>query len=201
MDRCWSAPPSSSTRTDQTSAQNAQARPRPGRRMRRARRPGRRAAPSVRSSGRRPTSRWPGRISADLQLNLQPGMTMPGRVVFDATTRAAPTDLTTVRVTLRPVGQQTLDVGPLPPAEVDASGQFTVTGVAPGRYSLRANVGAPAAGRGRRANAAGAGRGAGAGRRGGAGSTLDAGVGRRQRPGHAGLPARRRAERESSPAP
>jgi hypothetical protein len=45
-----------------------------------------------------------------------------------------------MRVNLSPRGQQPgQDVG-IPPAQVDAIGRFTITGVGPGRYSLNANI-------------------------------------------------------------
>jgi hypothetical protein len=108
-----------------------------------------------------------GQNLTDVQLHLQPGMTVSGRVVFDASTLTPPTDLTRVRVTLTPVGQQTFEVGGVPPADVDANGNFKIAGVAPGRYALRGNVtlggGQGGAGQG------GGGRGQGAGQGGGRG--------------------------------
>lgn len=87
-----------------------------------------------------------GHDMADLTLVLQPGMTIAGRIAFDASTGQPPSDLTGTRVTLQPTGQSTLEVGPMPGAQADTSGQFTITGVPPGQYSLRANLNA--AGRG-----------------------------------------------------
>jgi hypothetical protein len=50
----------------------------------------------------------------------------------------APTDLTRVRVALAPASQtQGLDLAQNTPANLDATGNFTVTGVAPGRYTIR----------------------------------------------------------------
>ena len=78
-----------------------------------------------------------------VSVSLQPGMTVTGRVTFDSSTLQPPTDLTRVRVHLAPRGaQQGLDTGGLPPAQVDATGRFTVTGVPPGRYSINANAAA-----------------------------------------------------------
>jgi uncharacterized protein (DUF2141 family) len=49
-----------------------------------------------------------------------------------------PADLTRVRVTLSSVGQSSgLDMTQAQPAALDASGNFTVTGVSPGRYTVR----------------------------------------------------------------
>ena len=91
--------------------------------------------------------------SADVSINgqdvngvsvaLQPGMTVTGRVTFDSSALQPPTDLTRVRVNITPRGaQQGLDTGGLPPAQVDATGRFTVTGVPPGRYTINANAAA-----------------------------------------------------------
>jgi hypothetical protein len=98
-----------------------------------------------------------GQNLANVALNLQPGMTISGRVSFEGSVLAPPTDLTRVRVSLSPRGQQAMDVGGVPPAQVDASGMFKITGVAPGRYTLSAQ--APVGG----------GQGGGGGGRGGAG--------------------------------
>jgi hypothetical protein len=74
-------------------------------------------------------------------------MTMTGRIVFEGSSIPAPTDLTRVRVTLVPRGQQQgFEMGGVPPAQVDNTGRFTITGVVPGRYTLTANV-PPGAGR------------------------------------------------------
>jgi hypothetical protein len=66
-------------------------------------------------------------------------MTVSGRVNFECTT-AVPTDLTRIRINLTPRGPQTLEMGSAPPAQVDGSGRFTIPGVAPGRYTMFANV-------------------------------------------------------------
>ncbi len=93
-----------------------------------------------------------GRDVNDVALQLQQGMTISGRVVFDGTRLLPPTDLTRVRVTLTPVGSQDGEFGNIPPATVDATGRFTITGVAPGKYSLRGNApagtGGPGVGQG-----------------------------------------------------
>jgi hypothetical protein len=74
-------------------------------------------------------------------VSLQAGMTITGRLSFESSTLLPPTDLTRVRVNLTPRGsQQGLDMGGLPPAQVDATGRFTITGVPPGRYSIGANA-------------------------------------------------------------
>ena len=90
----------------------------------------------------------------DTVLNLQPGMTVSGRVSFDAggVGQAASPDPARVRVSLTPRGTQTFEMGGgVPPAQVDASGRFTITGVPPGRYAVTANI----------VNAGGGGRGTG----------------------------------------
>ncbi len=75
----------------------------------------------------------------DIPLNLQPGMTLSGRVAFDAKSAQPPTDLSTIRVNLQ--SAEPGAAGFIPPAQTDTSGQFTVTGVPPGAYSLRAGFG------------------------------------------------------------
>ena len=88
-------------------------------------------------------------------LALQPGMTITGRVSFESSSLQPPTDLTRVRVSLSPRGQQSLDVGGMPPAQVDATGKFTIAGVAPGRYALQANAAAGNPGGGQQAGGRG----------------------------------------------
>jgi hypothetical protein len=94
-------------------------------------------------------------------------MTVAGRVVFESSTTAtaqAP-DPTRVRVNLTTRGQQMFEIGGGPAAaQVDASGRFSIVGVAPGRYTISAG----AVGAARGAGPAGAIAGAPAGGRGGA---------------------------------
>jgi hypothetical protein len=80
-----------------------------------------------------------GQHISNLVLNLQPGMTMKGRVDFENGSQQAP-DPTRVLITLSPRGTQTLEMGVTPPGEVDASGHFSIPGVAPGRYTINASV-------------------------------------------------------------
>jgi hypothetical protein len=80
-----------------------------------------------------------GQDISGLSLLLQPGMTFSGRIEFLGAS-TSPSDLTRTRVMLAPRGQQTFEMGGVPPADVDASGRFTFTGVAPGKYSLNAVV-------------------------------------------------------------
>jgi hypothetical protein len=81
-----------------------------------------------------------GQNITDLVIGLQPGMALNGRVSFEGTSLPPPTDLTRVRVNLTPRGQQLFEGGGMPPAQVDASGRFTIKGVAPGRYSIGGGV-------------------------------------------------------------
>jgi hypothetical protein len=98
-------------------------------------------------------------------VTLQPGMTVSGRVTFESSTLMPPGDLTRVRVNISPRSSQVgMDLGGLPPARVDATGRFTITGVPPGRYSINANAGpAVAVGSGAAGTAAGGGRASAAG--------------------------------------
>jgi hypothetical protein len=92
-----------------------------------------------------------GQDTPPMVLTLQPGMTVGGHIDLEGT---APSgfDFTRVRLTLSPRGTQGFDVsGPVPPADVDASGHFTITGIAPGSYTLGGavvNAGQTAFGRG-----------------------------------------------------
>jgi uncharacterized protein (DUF2141 family) len=88
-----------------------------------------------------------GRDQTGVSLQLQRGMTISGRIAFDGQS-APPTDLSRGRVNLTPVGTQDVDFGGIPPAMVDANGRFTLTGVPPGRYSLRGNIGGGGGGSG-----------------------------------------------------
>jgi uncharacterized protein (DUF2141 family) len=99
-----------------------------------------------------------GQAVEGVTVSLQPGMTISGRVSFEGTSALPPTDLTRVRVNIQQRGAQPgLELGGLPPAEVNANGMFTIKGVPPGKYSLNANAqaamapgttGQPAGGRG-----------------------------------------------------
>ena len=87
-----------------------------------------------------------GRDIAELNLNLQPGMTISGRVAFDGTS-SQPPDMTGVRVNLRPLDSQIGVAGPMG-AQVDATGNFTIPGVSPGRYAIAGIAAGAGGGRG-----------------------------------------------------
>jgi hypothetical protein len=74
-----------------------------------------------------------------LTLSLQEGMTISGRVVFDGKALAPPTDLTRLAVQLVPASPRGITIG-IQPAETDPSGNFTMTGVTPGKYRLTCTV-------------------------------------------------------------
>jgi hypothetical protein len=80
-----------------------------------------------------------GQDLTDQQLLLQTGMTVSGRVQFESGTLTPPTDLTRVQVRLTPRGSQLFEGG-IPPAQVDATGAFTIAGVPPGKYTLQASA-------------------------------------------------------------
>ena len=87
-----------------------------------------------------------------VDLALQPGATLSGRLRFDAATAAPPEKLDTIRVTLSPPGGTFYGVsngttvgntfGAIAPGQVAADGTFLVKNVAPGTYAL--NVQLPA---------------------------------------------------------
>lgn len=83
----------------------------------------------------------------DVVLTLQTGMTVSGQVRFEGGN--APEDLSNIRVTLNPRGSETFNLGGISPAQTDASGRFTIQGVAPGAYSVTAMLGGGGGGRGR----------------------------------------------------
>jgi uncharacterized protein (DUF2141 family) len=69
----------------------------------------------------------------NVALELQPGMTIKGRLVFEGTS-PPPTNLPAFRIWLIPPGSGgNLGAGP-PGGQVDAEGKFTFTGVTPGFY-------------------------------------------------------------------
>ena len=79
-----------------------------------------------------------------LLLSLAPGLTVTGHVRFDGTL-TPPRDLGSIRVTLQPAQNgDAVSAGPSA-VRVDAAGQFTLTGITPGRYRLTATL--PGSGR------------------------------------------------------
>jgi hypothetical protein len=83
-----------------------------------------------------------------LALSLQPGMTVAGRIEFQGTGLPPPMELNRIRVSLAARGQQPFESGPIPPAEVDTTGQFRIMGVVPGRYALLGSIPTGAGARG-----------------------------------------------------
>jgi hypothetical protein len=81
-----------------------------------------------------------GRSVSNINLVLQQGTTVSGRIAFEGT-KTPPTDFTRVRVSLSPADTDPASRGLAQPANgrVDASGKFTVTNVVPGRYRLTAS--------------------------------------------------------------
>jgi len=86
-----------------------------------------------------------GRDQPNVAVTLQQGMTVSGRVVFEGGLAASA--LTKLSVTLIPAAGPPIlgndDTDPTP-GPVDATGQFTIRGVMPGRYSMEVVAGAPA---------------------------------------------------------
>jgi hypothetical protein len=82
-----------------------------------------------------------GQNISNLVITLQPGMTLSGRVVFEGG-RPSPEDHARVRVMLGPAPAATAGVTlGVPAGQVDASGAFRLTGIAPGKYRLSAAAG------------------------------------------------------------
>ena len=75
---------------------------------------------------------------SNVQLTLQAGMTVSGRLRFDGT-KLQPPDPAQVRLNLVPAETAGISIG-VPSAKIDASGQFTFSGVTPGRYRLMGNA-------------------------------------------------------------
>lgn len=98
-----------------------------------------------------------GQNLSNITLSLQKGMTVSGSIVFRGSL-APPTDLTRVRITLAQRGSQTFNFPGNPPATVDSTGRFKITGVAPGRYVLQGNAPVGDAQGGRFGGGGGAGR-------------------------------------------
>lgn len=76
---------------------------------------------------------------AIVSLMLQPAMTMTGRLAFDASTLPPP-DPTKVILSLMPLQGTNAPLNPDQRSTTDPSGAFTLPGVTPGRFTLRAVV-------------------------------------------------------------
>ncbi len=83
-----------------------------------------------------------GRNPASATLVLQPGMTVTGRIVFDGAT-PAPADASkgTIRLGILIDADPLLPLAGFASATLDGDGRFKITGVAPMRYRVIANVG------------------------------------------------------------
>ncbi|MEO7189464.1 MAG: carboxypeptidase-like regulatory domain-containing protein [Vicinamibacterales bacterium] len=89
-----------------------------------------------------------GRDLSDVTLMLRPGMTIAGRIVYEATTKAPPTDMTRAGLTLisATASETTTAASALLGAgaadvKIAADGTFTITGIAPGSYRLNTPLG------------------------------------------------------------
>ena len=79
-----------------------------------------------------------GDFTSNIALTLQEGMTITGGVSFDGS--AAQPQLNRIRLTLGPLGQAMQSSGMnTVTATADANGRFTLMGVSPGQYRLRAS--------------------------------------------------------------
>jgi hypothetical protein len=77
----------------------------------------------------------------DLNVKLQPGMNVSGRVVFEGeTTPPAAEDLTRIRVGLSASGLGTGVTVGVPSVQPNADGTFTIKGVTPSKYRLTASM-------------------------------------------------------------
>jgi len=90
-----------------------------------------------------------GRDVTDITLTLRPGMTISGKIVYEATTKTAPADLSRSGLALinAPIGTGLNDLASsitgtgTTPAKVEADGSFVISGIAPGRYRLNTPFG------------------------------------------------------------
>ncbi len=112
-------------------------------------RPGRAGGPPVMDLWALVPVTMAGQDQAGLSAQLQEGMTVSGRVAFEAQTLTPPTDLARVSINLRvPPTTTGVSIG-VPASNATADGTFTFEGVTPGRYSdLRERAGAAGNGAG-----------------------------------------------------
>jgi hypothetical protein len=79
-------------------------------------------------------------------LYMQPGLSIPGRIVVEPVGVEAPDDLSRARVSLAPGGSGGLMIGVGgSPTAVDRSGRFTLADVTPGKYRVNAQLSTPEA--------------------------------------------------------
>ena len=81
-----------------------------------------------------------GSAPTTVSIGLRPGRSVSGLVIFEM---AKPPDLTRTRlnVTVSPAPGAAPMMGPAPQTQVEPDGRFTISGVIPGRYTLRLNGG------------------------------------------------------------
>jgi hypothetical protein len=80
-----------------------------------------------------------------VNLTMQAGMTVSGRIAVEAVGADKPSDFSRSRVTLAAAGPANgITIG-VPAADVDPSGHFTFTGVTPGKYRLIGTLNSPEA--------------------------------------------------------
>lgn len=91
-----------------------------------------------------------GRDIPDVTLVLRPGMSLSGRIVYEATTKPAPTDLTKTAISLTVATTNGAGIAEIAgaltgggglSAKVAADGTFVIGGIAPGRYRLNTPLG------------------------------------------------------------
>jgi len=82
-----------------------------------------------------------GRDISGIELRLQPGLTLEGRLTFDPASGTPPSDLSrlSVRLTPAPTAGVTVSVN-APVAEPKPDGSFRFEGVSPGRYMVNASL-------------------------------------------------------------
>lgn len=73
-------------------------------------------------------------------VTLQTGVTVSGHLAFDGTSAKPPADLSRLRVSLTPARSGRTPTLGVPPAQVDANGNFTFVGVTPARYTVYSSV-------------------------------------------------------------